>query len=187
MNIRRKQLVNGIVIIGILVFLFTPFGFQMKVYVNRILAGNRSIVTGENQRNLANYNWDLVDIHGKPMNLESSRGQVVLINFWATWCPPCVAEMPDFQKLVDDYGDTVVFFFIAEDDPEKVGRFLTKNSYRLPVYFNHSKPPLVLQSASIPVTYVIDKKGNIAIRKTGAANWNGEKARGLLDTLLNEN
>ncbi len=187
MKIRRKQVVNSVLIIGILVFLFTPVGFQFKVYLNRLLAGNPSVVSVENQNTLVDYNWHLVDGYGNLMNLESKRGQVVLINFWATWCPPCVAEMPSFQKLVDDYGDTMTFLFIAEDDPKKVNRFLQKKGYQLPVFYNHSKPPLVLQSTSIPVTYIIDKKGNIVISKTGAANWNNEKTRGLLNHLLNEN
>ena len=187
MNIRRKQLVNVVLIIAIVVFLFTPAGFYIKVYLYRLLAGNPSVISIENQNTIVDYNWQLVDLYGSSINLESTRGQVVLINFWATWCPPCVAEMPSFQKLVDDYGDTVAFLFVAEDDPEKVKGFLRKQDYRLPVYFNDSNPPSIFQSSAIPVTYIIDKRGHIVVSKTGTANWNSEKTRELLDRLFNEN
>ena len=107
-----------------------------------------------------------------------------MVNLWATWCPPCVAELPGFATLYADYKDKVEFAFVANDDQEKVLTFLEKKGYDLPVYFQVSATPKALESGSIPVTYIIDKKGDLVVDKTGAANWNSDKVRNLLDQLL---
>ena len=103
------------------------------------------------------------------------------MNFWATWCPPCVAEMPSFQNLYSDYGDRVVFLFVANDDPDRVIRFMENKELSLPVYFQVSEVPGEMSSNSLPTTYIIDPRGVIIASKVGAADWNSSKVRALLD------
>ena len=105
---------------------------------------------------------------------------------WATWCPPCVAEMPSLQDLYNDYKDQVVFVFVTSEGAEKVTPFMEKNNYNLPIYNMMSKEPDLLSTQSIPTTYLINKKGEIVIKKTGAANWNSTKVRNQLDELIKE-
>lgn len=188
MKITKEQIGNGIWILAILVILFTPVGFHVRVWVNKAVAMviSPSTIDEDEQANLKNYNWNLVDLDGKQTNLQSHKGKVVLINVWATWCPPCVAELPGFVELYQDYKDKVTFMFVANDEKQKVVAFLDKKGYSLPVYFQASASPRELESSSIPVTYLLDKKGNIVVDKTGAANWNSEKTRALLDRLLAE-
>lgn len=187
MKLSKKHIVNSLFIVGVLVFFFTPLGFQAKVFISKYFAGSPSPVGLDKQITLGNYSWQIVDSYGASLNVENKRGQVVLINFWATWCPPCVAEMPSFQKLFKDYGDEVTFLFIAEDEPEKVNEFLKRKAYSLPVYYSTSPVPADLVAKAIPQTYIIDKEGKIVVSKTGAANWNSEAVRLLLDDLLKQN
>nr|WP_297782921.1 TlpA disulfide reductase family protein [uncultured Allomuricauda sp.] len=188
MKITKEQISNVIWILAIVLILFTPLGFYPRVWVNKIVATiiSPSAIDEDEQTVLKNYNWNLVDLDGNQTNLESMKGEVVLINVWATWCPPCVAELPGFVQLYEDYGEEVTFAFVANDQKEKVEAFLKKKGYDLPIYFQVSATPTVLESGSIPVTYIIDKQGNIVVDKTGAANWNSDKTRSLLEKLISE-
>src|SRR5690606_33459697 len=102
------------------------------------------------------------------------------------WCPPCVAEFPSFVKLHQDYGDKLVFAFVAHDDPDRVMAFLKKKGYDLPVYYSVTETPVQLAGKSIPATYILSKSGEIAVDEKGAANWNSRGTRELLDALLLE-
>ncbi len=130
--------------------------------------------------------WKLVDGNGEAITLEHLKGKPVLINVWATWCPPCVAELPSLEKLYSVYGNRVHFVFLAEDDPKKVKDFLAKRNLDLPVYFSASSRPFVLQSQSIPTTFILDKNMRLKVRKTGAMDWNAQKIRKLLDKYSEE-
>ncbi|MBW8243874.1 TlpA family protein disulfide reductase [Muricauda oceani] len=188
MKVSKEQIINGIWILAVLLVLFTPIGFHVRVWMNKLIAtvASPSTVDREEQVVLKDFNWNLIDFNGTPTNLESKKGEVVLINVWATWCPPCVAELPSFMELYSDYKNKVTFAFVANDDKDKVANFLAKKGYELPVYFQASATPPELESGSIPVTYIIDKQGNIVVDKTGAANWNSDKIRELLDRLVSE-
>ncbi|WP_262420286.1 TlpA family protein disulfide reductase [Flagellimonas meishanensis] len=104
MKLSKEQIGNGIWILVIVLIIFTPIGFHMKVLVNKIIAGSASTVPLDEQQSLKNYNWELIDLKGNGYNFESTKGKVVVLNFWATWCPPCVAELPSLDKLYADYG-----------------------------------------------------------------------------------
>ena len=108
------------------------------------------------------------------------------MNLWATWCPPCIAEMPSMQKIYDAYGDRVVFLLVSNENQEKVTTFLKRKNLSIPSYYPLSSIPKEIASNSIPATYIIDKKGFIVVEKIGAANWNSTSVRKLLDNLLLE-
>ena len=186
MKISKKQWINAAWIIGMVLILFTPVGFHARVFVGRLLSTSAAVLKTELQLPVENYDWQLVDVTGNEFNFENTKGKVVLVNFWATWCPPCVAEMPSLQGLYDDYNDRVVFMFVAKDKVAKVSAFMAKKGYTLPVYYSKSEAPSILTSKTIPTTYVIDKAGKIIIAETGAADWNSDKTRKILDQLLAE-
>ncbi|PCE63619.1 thiol-disulfide oxidoreductase [Sediminicola luteus] len=186
MRMTRKKWINLLWVLFMVTVLFTPAGFHIKVFVNRLISFSATEVAEADRETLSDYHWPLQTIEGKRVNLTDFKGEVVLINVWATWCPPCVAEMPSFQELYNAYGNRVPMLFVAHDEREKVARFLGKKGYKLPIYYEAGPTPTVLQSTSIPVTYVVDKKGSIRVRKVGAADWNSQKTRTLLDSLLQE-
>ena len=182
----KNQLLNMVLILFLALYLFTPLGFYVKVYVNRILAYNPTPVEEREQQFLSSYHWELKDSENNNFNFEEAKGHVVLLNFWATWCPPCIAEMPGLQELYDDYGDKVTFLFVAQDQEKRVQKFILKKEYTLPVYYEKSTTPKQLFSKSIPSTYLIGKDGKIVVAKTGAADWNSSTSRALIDGLLKD-
>jgi len=188
MKFIRKNLSNILFVLFAL-FLFTPYGLPVRALLIKGVSKVTTLVfdleTDEEERvSLRNYNWALVNREGRSIDFKSMKGKVVLVNFWATWCPPCVAEMPGMQDLYDKYGDRVEFIFIARDEKDRVQRFISKNDYSFPVYFESSAPPEELRSNSLPTTYLIDQAGQIRVDKTGAADWNSAKVHDLLEELL---
>ncbi|EAR00098.1 TlpA family protein disulfide reductase [Maribacter sp. HTCC2170] len=184
MKLGKKQWLNIALLIGVGLFLFTPVGFHARVFVGRLLSTSASVIKPELQMPIENYDWQLVNDKGQNFNFKSTKNKVVVINFWATWCPPCIAEMPSFQNLYDDYSDKVDFMFVAKDKAEKVSAFMIKKDYNLPVYYSKDEAPSLLTSKTIPTTYVLDKEGRIVVAETGVADWNSNKIRKLLDELI---
>ena len=188
MKFIRKNLSNILFVLFAL-FLFSPYGLPVRAFlikgVSMVTTRLFDLEVEEKDRvSLDDYNWTLVDRNGQVHDFATLEGKVVLLNFWATWCPPCVAEMPGMQELYDAYGDRVEFVFLARDQLERVEDFISKNGYTLPVYFERSAPPGELSSGSLPTTYIIDASGAIRVKKVGAADWNSGKVRDLLDEML---
>jgi hypothetical protein len=88
--------------------------------------------------------------------------------------------------LHTDYGDRITFLLLANEKPETVQRFLEKKALDLPVFIPQIKAPEALYETSIPTNYVLSQEGKIIIKETGAADWNSERVRLLLDNLLQE-
>ena len=184
MKLKKTQLINIAIILLLALYFFTPIGFHAKVYLNRLISHNPEAVAKRTQKVLEDYDFKLVNSEGKSVNLQDYKGDVIFINFWATWCPPCVAEMPDLQLLYDAYGERVAFLFIARDKKKKVSNFLIKKNYNLPVYFESGFTPKTLYTAALPTTFIIDKEGSIVVAESGSADWNAESVHDLLDDLL---
>jgi thiol-disulfide isomerase/thioredoxin len=185
MKITREHIINGLLLVLLILILFTPIGFKFKVFANRIFAGSAKELGIESQHQIDLTPWQLTDKRGL-VNWANTKDKVVFINFWATWCPPCVAEMPSIQGLYDKYGEKVVFLMVAEDETEKVTSFLHNNDYDFPVYYTRSGLPDELQTGLLPTTIVLDKNHQLHIKETGAANWNSNSIHALIDRLLSE-
>ena len=183
MDFLKKNWFNILFIIFIVLLLIPQTRKPIQVGLNRVIAFSPSTVAEDKRENLENYNWNLRNLDGKPVNFNRSIGKVAVVNFWATWCPPCIAEMPSFQKLFNDYGDKVDFYFVSSEEEAKLQKFL-ENKYQLPVYQPMSMPPQKMLSRSLPTTYVLSKSGEIVVDKKGAANWNDSGFRKTLDELL---
>lgn len=187
MRIKKGQVSNIVFLIVIIVLLFTPAGTSVKVWINRLMAFSPDIVKTENRIILTDYNWQLENASsGKTYNFTAAKGKVVLVNLWATWCPPCIAEMPGLQALYDDYGDEIEFLFVTNDKRNSVKTFMQKNNYTFPVFYERTTTPSEIYSKTIPATYLIDRKGNIVIDETGAADWNSKEVRNQIEALLKE-
>jgi len=183
LHISKENRNNLIWIVLILVLVFTPIGFHAKVYLNRLLSFSPSVIT-EDPQHIADYDWKLYDLNGRIFNFRQYEGKVVLVNFWATWCAPCIAEMPSLVSLYEAYSDQVQFVFLASDDSDNVTTYLAKTQYELPVFFSASQRPQEFSSNKLPTTYLIDRNGQIVVNKTGAADWDSAKVTALLDKLL---
>ena len=132
----------------------------------------------------ADYNLKLIDKDGKTRSLEEFKGKVIFLNFWATWCPPCVAEMPSIDKLHEEMGDDVAFVMVSfDDDFEKAKAFDKRKGYGLPIYAPASNLPTMFQSSALPTTYIIDAEGNLALTHKGMADYSDPEFREFLNSL----
>jgi thiol-disulfide isomerase/thioredoxin len=145
-----------------------------------------STIAQEDQIQLQPFDYRLASLDGIKVNSPVGKGKVTFISYWATWCPPCIAEMPSLELLYADYGNKVNFLFITNEEPAKVQKFLDRKELNIPAVRPLMDTPENLYERSIPTNYVIDKKGNIVLKEQGAANWNTPEVRGLLDTLLTQ-
>jgi thiol-disulfide isomerase/thioredoxin len=128
--------------------------------------------------------WKLYDLQGKQLTYADFNQKPVFINIWATWCPPCIAELPGIKEIEEEYKNEVNFILITNESVETVTAFLKKNNYEnLPVYFA-SEIPLEFSSNSIPATFIVSRSGRIVVNKKGAARWNTSTTKNLLDKLI---
>jgi peroxiredoxin len=107
--------------------------------------------------------FTLTDLHGNPWHLRELKGKVVLVNFWATWCPPCRKEMPDLQALYDKYHEQgFVVLSISDEEPAKVQPFITERKITYPVLLDPGrKVNEEFQVEGIPKSFVYDREGKL--------------------------
>ena len=124
-------------------------------------------------------------LDGRPANLGQFRGKVVLVNLWASWCPPCVAEMPGLQALYQKVDTTkVAFVLISLDENQNKARALLKRKqYTLPVFFPTGPLGAPFDTPSIPYTVILTPEGRIADRHSGMADYDTPEFKAALEKL----
>lgn len=135
---------------------------------------------------------DFIGPDGKPMHLADLKGQVVVVNFWATWCGPCKEEMPSLAKLAKDYaGKDLKVVAISVDRPEEgaAAKEFLKSHGGL-AFYNDPKfaLPFALnpRADGIPTTLIYDRQGRERARLAGGADWSTEQAKKVMDVVLAE-
>ena len=120
---------------------------------------------------------------GDVMQYSEFRGRVLFVNFWATWCAPCVKEMPTIAALAEAMKDTEVAFLLISIDEElrDFKRFVKDQGLEHLAYLRDWEPGTSsFEGGMVPATFVVDKRGRIVYRHHGAANWNTESIRRFL-------
>lgn len=122
----------------------------------------------------ADFSMSLINSKGEKVAMEELKGKVIFMNVWATWCPPCVAEMPGINKLYKDVDkDKVAFVMLSIDqDFQKAIDFNKKKGYDFEIYRPNGPIPQMYSSQSIPTTYVIDARGNLVLTHMGMGDYN---------------
>lgn len=137
------------------------------------------------------YNFKIKDLEGNVVDFSSFKGKTIFLNVWATWCGPCRIEMPSIQSLHDKVdNDNVVFVMLAVDERghfDKVINYVKDKGFTFPVYVPHEYLPEQLMVRTIPTTFIINSKGKIESRETGAANYDTEKFLNFLRKVATEN
>ncbi|WP_031425452.1 TlpA family protein disulfide reductase [Flavimarina sp. Hel_I_48] len=132
----------------------------------------------------ADFNLNLIDINGKTVSLKEMKGKVIFMNFWATWCPPCVAEMPSIAKIQEEMGDEVVFVMLSFDNDFEVAKaFTERKDFNLPIYAPADNLPTMYQSSALPTTYIIGADGNLALTHKGMADYSDPGFKKFLNGL----
>ena len=128
--------------------------------------------------------WVVYNVSGEPFSFSDLNEKPVFLNFWATWCPPCIAELPGIQDLYHKYGDKVNFVIVSNETRAEVRAFAKERDYTDLPFYQNKNVPYDFYSQSIPTTFVIDKNGKVVLSKKGVAKWNSGKIEDLLDELI---
>jgi thiol-disulfide isomerase/thioredoxin len=134
-------------------------------------------------------NVSFKDGEGNMVSLASLKGKVVFINFWATWCPPCRAEMPSINNLNKKLnGDKNVTILMVDIDGNlnKSIAFIKKHNYDLQVYQALNNIPSDLLGQAIPATVIINKRGQLVFKHNGMANYDNDEILNYLKKLAAE-
>jgi peroxiredoxin len=188
----RLLILSGIVLVVCLMLFYIGFKkvsrFETSVRQVALTTGIYKPVTHQQTAAdlKADYSLELIGLDKQSLNLSELKGKVIFMKYWATWCPTCVAEMPNVNSLYEKISNKdIVFLMISKDEnKEKVRRFLDKKGYDFPVYSIKGALPEVYYSPSIPITFVIDPEGKIVYKKKGMANYDNEEFRSFLTDLV---
>ena len=114
--------------------------------------------------------FTMLDMEGNEVTLASFFGKPIVLNFWASWCGPCMMEMPEIQKFYDKYGQEIHFLLVSVDDSLDAAKtFISDSGYTFPVYFDTTSVGAYTYGASsIPLTFFIDAEGNLTAYYMGA-------------------
>ncbi len=131
---------------------------------------------------------ELTGLDGTVVKLADLRGKAVFLNFWATWCGPCRAEMPNLETLYEQVKaePNVAFALIAYEPPEKVKTFLGKHPHNAPVYTVSEEILKKMRIESFPTTLILGKNGEMVFSKTGAVAWDAGTTREFLLALARD-
>lgn len=185
----KKIKISNIIFLVIIALLIIPqTRHPIQIALHTVLSKfGPSVIDKEDQKIVSYTSWKLRDLDGNELNYQDTKGKVVFINLWATWCPPCIAEFQGIQDLYNDYKDDVVFLLVSDESSETIENFLDKKGYDVPIFNPLTNYPNDFEARSIPRTYIIDKEGHIVVDKKGAANWNSDTVRDQLKELLSSN
>lgn len=131
--------------------------------------------------------FSFTDASGKTATTADLKGKVVFINFWASWCPPCRAEMASLENLYRELknDNRIVFLFMNKDnDRNKAIEYLQKNHFSIPLFYSAGDVPNEIFSGELPTTIILDKEGKIVLRHEGMAKYNSTDFINQLKELL---
>jgi thiol-disulfide isomerase/thioredoxin len=134
--------------------------------------------------------FSLTDNKGQQRSLDDFKGNVVLVNFWASWCPPCIYEMPELQRLQEHFTEqpfTVITINVGEKK-YRVRKFTRLINFDLPVMLDTTKATFDSWGIqTLPTSFLIDKKGDIRYRVRGNPGWQEKQTLEIIESLITEN
>jgi thiol-disulfide isomerase/thioredoxin len=134
-------------------------------------------------------NFALKDLNGNELHLEDYRGKVIFLNFWTTWCPACLVEMPSMEKLYREFRNKnfIILAVDMQEDSETVRKFKAKFKLSFPILLDTDGVVASYYGVNaIPVTYFIDRAGYLFAAARGARDWASEDAFLLIKHLLDK-
>ncbi len=171
MNTKKKTIIAIVIFAAFLVIVSAAYNELSDNYQSNDQMELSALE--QNNREISAPDFTVFDAQGNEVNLSDFAGKPVVLNFWASWCPPCKAEMPHFDKVYKEVKDDVVFMMVdlvdgQRETQEKGQKYVTDQDYTFPVYFdNEQNAAYIYGISSIPTTLFIDGKGNIIASREG--------------------
>ncbi|TYR31281.1 TlpA family protein disulfide reductase [Sphingobacterium phlebotomi] len=194
------KIVSNIVFVGLIILLILPSGrtwvqqglmkiglFKPKLEKPEEIPDQHGEIEVPSSSNYAGVAFS--DDNGEVVNIPDLKGKVVFLNFWATWCPPCKAEMPSIQVLKDKFkdNDQVAFLIVEiEGEKEKARGFMQQGNMDLPIYYPESQIPGEWLGGAIPTTVILDKTGKIAAQHEGMADYSRTEVSDFITELTHQ-
>ena len=183
---KKYVLLFGVIFIGAILFFFEHFA-EAPITVADVKTERKF----EQKKSAVGYlapGFNLRNLKGNYQSLDSFSGQVVVLNFWATWCVPCRVEMPSFEKLYRRYrseGVAVLAVTLDKNSKQKVESFVDEHRISFPILLDEEgEVERLYPSMTIPFTYVIDREGRVVARVDGAKNWGSKETFEAIEYLL---
>jgi len=188
----KRNLIEWGIILGVAAFLYLTglytevIGGVQKVVLSTGLMKPNILSTDEQFE--ADYNFILKSFDGNESYFGELRGKTIFLNLWASWCPPCRAEMPTIQNLYNEVKkDTnIVFVLISlDDDKSNAIQFVKNKKFNLPFYFLVDGIPSSFSTNTIPTTFVISPEGKIISKEIGMAKYDSDNFQDFLVKSVN--
>ena len=183
---KKYVLLFGVIFIGAILFFFEHFT-EAPISIADVKTEEKF----DQKKSAVGYlapDFSLRNLKGNYQSLDSFSGQVVVLNFWATWCVPCRVEMPSFEKLYRRYrseGLTVLAVTLDKKSEKNIKSFVEEYELSFPVLLDEEgEVERLYPSMTIPFTYVIDRDGRIVARVDGAKNWESNETFQAIEYLL---
>jgi thiol-disulfide isomerase/thioredoxin len=164
----KKRTILGLVMLVVLLLgaylIYGAFGNQ----------NNFTAADNQNQDKIMSIDFTVQDVDGNIIKLSEFYGQPIVLNFWASWCPPCKSEMPEFNQAYNELNGEVVFLMINQTDGnretvEAGSSYVKDQGFTFPVYYDTKlEAAYIYNVTAIPTTYFIDKEGYIVSQVKGA-------------------
>ncbi|RPF73928.1 MAG: TlpA family protein disulfide reductase [Rickettsiales bacterium TMED289] len=127
------------------------------------------------------------DLNNNIFSIQNFEGKTLFINYWATWCNPCLAEMPSMADLYDRYknNENIVFLYLSKEDLNTIIDYLPKDEslQKLPIYKIITDDEF-FATTGIPTTFIINSTGDVVVKDVGSAFWNDDSVFNFIDNLL---
>ncbi|MFN2457659.1 MAG: TlpA family protein disulfide reductase [Chitinophagaceae bacterium] len=128
----------------------------------------------------------LTDIKGQLHSLKQYEGKVILINFWATWCKPCIQEMPSIKEMQDILqNENIIFLMASNETPEQIKEFANTHDYKFNFVRIENSEEINVQA--LPTTFIFNKKGDLVFSETGSRKWNEKSNIDLILKIAKQN
>lgn len=185
---RRKIIdytLNGLLVVIVIILIVpswrVPFqGWFQGLFMSEVKFENQ----GEKKIPPDAQNWALFDMQSKLYNFSEFAGKPIVLSFWATWCPPCRAELPELKELQETFQSDIHLLAISDEPIQVIQNSGLHNDY--PFLFSSEYTPGFFEVSSLPTLIIIDSQMNLVFRNVGAAEINTESNHRFLQHLISQ-